>query len=133
MSWVDYSDAVIGFSLKRATPRFISARQVTAVLLAHGVACAHGAVKNLSEGGLCLLADPNATKIKGLRVEMNFHETVVEADVRVAWSEGHDRTQGDVSAVLHGIEFLSPSEESMETVRRVLRSSDFVLSGELES
>jgi hypothetical protein len=38
-----------------------------------------------------------------------------------------------VRAVLHGIEFLGPSEESIESVRRVLHSSEFALSCELEA
>ena len=114
------------FSVKRRLPRRVPQQAVTVALLKQGAPFAYGVVKDLSEGGACLLTNAKAIQDSGLQVKMSFYnDQILEVKARVVWSA--ECSESVWSENSYGVEFVELSQPNGERLRTILRSPDFTV------
>jgi c-di-GMP-binding flagellar brake protein YcgR len=88
---------------------------VTVAILKQHQPFAYGVIRNISEGGACLLTDADSLSGRFLVRVSFYNDEVVEVEARAAWSGGREQIDGR-----YGVEFLSVSQRTTEKLKRIL-------------
>ena len=104
----------------RKTVRFALTQSVTVAILKQHQPFGYAVVRNISEGGACLLTDADSLS-GGFLVTMSFYNAeAVETEARAVWSGGGEQIDGNL--MRHGVEFLGVSERNTERLKTILHS-----------